>query len=100
MQNNNPSILPPRDPADWPKWVAELAKAGAKLGNCGKMCKDCAFKHPQPKTEDYTQAVDDAVFQIAWGGGFHCHTDDKQDAGCDCVGFKYANLYLTHHADK
>ena len=91
---NNPSILAPRNPSDWPAWVADLVKAGAQLGNCGRMCKTCAFRFPQPLTNDYLQAVEDAIHQLAWGGGFHCHTEDKKDAGTDCIGFEYAKQYL------
>lgn len=91
-----PSKLPPRDPADWPKWLAELAKAGAPIEFCGRLCNDCAFKYPQELTEDYSNAAEDAVHQLAWDGDFHCHTADRRDAGTTCIGFKYAKQYLTH----
>lgn len=96
MQNNEPSILAPRNPGDWLAWAADLAKAGAQLGNCGRMCKTCAFRFPQALTEDYLLAVEDAIHQLAYEGGFHCHTEDKKDAGTDCIGFKYAAQYLKH----
>lgn len=92
-----PPLLPPRNRSDWPKWLAELARAGARMGFCGRICTDCAFKHPQPITTDYTNAAEDAVHQLAWEGNFHCHTADHKDAGTKCVGFSYAKQYIKHH---
>lgn len=98
---NNPSVLPPRNSADLGKWISELAKAGATLGYCGRMCSDCAFKYAQidQQDQDYINAVQDAVFQLAWDGRFHCHTADKKDAGISCAGFEYAKQYLRYRME-
>lgn len=78
----------------WAKRIAELARNGAQLGNCGKMCSDCAFKHPQPLTQDYLNAVDGSVRILLMAGVFNCHTEDHEDAGRKCAGMEYANQYL------
>lgn len=77
-----------------PEWLADLARKGAQLGNCGKMCSGCAFNPNQVHDEDYLLAAEDAAFQLAWEGEFHCHTEDHKDAGTPCVGFAYARQYL------
>lgn len=77
----------------WAARIADYARKGAKLGDCGKMCIDCAFKHPQPGTEAYYRAVDGAVKVLMMGGLFHCHTEDHEDAGRPCSGWLYAKLY-------
>ncbi len=78
----------------WGAHIADLARKGAKLGDCGRLCSDCAFKHPQPPTQDYYNAVDGAVKVILMGGVFNCHTEDHEDAGRLCVGMLYTNQYL------
>jgi hypothetical protein len=78
---------------DWGARIAELARKGAKLGDCGKMCTDCAFKHPQEGTQDYYNAIDGAVKVLLMGGVFNCHTEDHQDAGRLCVGMLYAKQF-------
>lgn len=77
----------------WGTRIADYARKGDKLGNCGKMCSDCAFKHPQPATKDYYEAVDGAVKVLLMGGTFNCHTENHQDAGSLCVGMLYAKQY-------
>ena len=74
-----------------PEWLAQLAQEGARLGNLGKMCSGCAFNPNQPHDRDYLVAVQDATFQLAWAGRFHCHTADHKDAGTPCIGFLYAS---------
>lgn len=80
---------------DWGKIIAEHAQKGASKGvDCGKMCKDCAFRYNQEKTVDYYEAVDSAVLMLVSAGYFHCHTEDHQDAGTPCAGFEYAKLHF------
>lgn len=74
----------------WGARLAEMARKDAALGDCGKMCHDCAFKHPQPPTQDYYNAIDGAVKVLLMGGHFNCHTEDHEDAGRACVGMLYA----------
>lgn len=82
------------DEEKWAAHIADQARKGAALGkNCGKMCSDCAFKHPQPPTQDYYNAVDGAIKVILMGGRFNCHTEDHEDAGRECVGMRMAKLY-------
>lgn len=76
------------------KHIAEVARKGAALGDCGKMCSDCAFKHPQPPTQDYYDAVDGAMAVLVMGGKFNCHTEDHEDAGRECVGYAYCKQYM------
>lgn len=83
----------------WAARIAEMARKGAPMGDCGKMCSDCAFKHPQPPTPDYYAAVDGAVQVLMMGGRFNCHTDDHEDAGRLCAGMLYAKQY-TDQEDK
>lgn len=84
----------------WAKQISENARKGAALGiDCGKMCHDCAFKHPQPPTQAYYDAVDGALKVMLMGGIFHCHTEDHQDAGRPCSGMMYANLYFDQQND-
>lgn len=78
---------------DWAARIAELARKGAALGSCGKMCSDCAFKHPQAATHEYYSAVDGAVKVLLMGGRFNCHTENHEDAGRECAGMLYAKLY-------
>lgn len=78
----------------WASYIASLARKGALLGDCGKMCTDCAFKYPQPLTQEYFDAVDGALKVILMGGIFNCHTDNHEDAGHICAGMAYANQYI------
>lgn len=74
--------------------IADWAQKGAQIGDCGKMCHDCAFRI-QPDINYYSKTVDAAAELLAYGGGhLNCHTSDYQDAGRTCVGFKYAAQYL------
>ena len=78
----------------WAKKISEHAQKGAMLGNCGKMCSDCAFKFEQPHDVSYLKSVDDAVLMLMQDGKFHCHSENHEDAGTPCIGFQYAQQYF------
>lgn len=85
----------------WGKIISDHAQKGAAQGiDCGKMCNDCAFKYNQPKTADYYEAVDGAVLMLASDGKFNCHTEEHEDAGKPCAGFKYAQLHFNTLPDE
>lgn len=94
-------VIVPGSEETWAEQIASLARKGAALPgpDCGKMCSDCAFKHPQEGTQDYYNAVDGAVQILCMGGRFNCHTEDHQDAGRLCAGMEYAKRY-TDKEDK
>ncbi len=71
---------------------ARKAKEKGILGQCGKMCTNCAFKQNQPQQTNYLIAVTAACDKLMTDGDFHCHTEDFQDAGHECVGFKLAKM--------
>lgn len=76
--------------------LAEWAQKGAALGDCGKMCHDCAFR-VQPDINHYSETVESALDLLAHGGGsMNCHTSDYEDAGRPCVGYLYAKKYCDH----
>lgn len=87
-------FLTPENIDEWAKRLADLAQKGALLGDCGKMCNDCAFKYNQPHDTDYLESVDGAALMLAFEGKFHCHTDEHKDAGRPCVGFLYAKQFM------
>lgn len=90
-----PPIIPPRD-QDLGQWLAECAKAGARLGFCGRMCHDCAFKKPLDLNQGDTLTTGEVFEQLAWEGRLNCHTPEHKDAGTPCIGFEYAKRFLTH----
>lgn len=74
--------------------IAGWAQQGAKHGDCGKMCHDCAFR-VQPDINYYSETVQSIAELLAYGNGeMNCHTADYQNAGRPCVGFLYAKQYL------
>lgn len=75
--------------------VALFAQRGAKLGDCGKMCSECAFKLNSPANLE-EQNADAALESLSVPGAvFHCHPQGSYgDAGRVCTGFKYAKQYL------
>jgi len=75
--------------------LAQAAQKGARLGNLGPMCSDCAFK-PQPDINGYSEAVHNAAGALVMGGVFHCHTPQYADTGAVCKGFLYAQQYFDH----
>lgn len=76
------------------QYFAELVRKGAQLGDCGRMCSDCAFKPDQPHTPEYLGALEAATSALVWEGRFNCHTEDHQNAHKPCAGFLYARQYL------
>lgn len=73
--------------------LAAMAQKGATMGNCGKMCTDCAFRL-QPDINHYAKTCEEALDLLATGQGrLNCHTPDYEDAGTPCVGFMYAKQY-------
>jgi hypothetical protein len=89
-----PQIIPPRDPEQLGQWMAEIAKAGARLGFCGRMCHDCAFKKPLDLNQGDTLTTGEVFEQLAWEGRLNCHTPEHKDAGTPCIGFEYAKRFL------
>lgn len=89
-------VIAPGTEEAWAARIAAYARKGASMADCGKMCADCAFKHPQEPTEDYYEAVDGAVKLLLIGGVFNCHTDDHLDAGRLCAGMLYAKKYTDY----
>lgn len=82
--------------------LARWAQAGAKFGDCGKMCSECAFKQGGIANSE-PHNVEAALQCLAGMGSFNCHTDSGnglQDAGKPCVGFLYANQYWTSREKK
>lgn len=76
--------------------LAEMARKGAQMGNCGKMCVDCAFTI-QPDINNYAETCENALEMLAAGRGtMNCHTDTYGDAGTPCIGFQYAKRYVDH----
>lgn len=74
--------------------LADWAQKGAALGDCGRMCHDCAFR-VQADVNYYQETVEKAAELLAYGGGtFNCHTADYKDAGTPCKGFLYAKQYV------
>lgn len=81
------------------KSISEITKEGAAiakekgiLGECGKMCSECAFNWNQEHTIFYFLAADNAADKLINGGEFNCHTHDYKDANKPCAGFLLAKL--------
>lgn len=78
--------------------LSSVAKEGAKLGSCGQMCSDCAFK-PGTRPNNDPQNMDDVMFCLIRGRKFYCHLDEKGQPLADevfakqCVGYQYAKQY-------
>jgi len=72
--------------------VVEVARAGAGLGECGKMCSGCAFR-PGTEANLDEENIRQAVECIAYYGTFLCHMGDQANPQ-PCAGFKYAMQYL------
>jgi hypothetical protein len=89
-----PSKIPPRNSEQLGQWMAEIAKAGARMGFCGRMCHDCAFKKPLDLNQGDTLTTGEVFEQLAWEGCLNCHTPEHKDAGTRCIGFEYAKNYL------
>jgi hypothetical protein len=78
--------------------LAEWAKKGAAMGDCGKMCTECAFKKGSITQVSEPHNVEAAKIALMWDGQFNCHVNDYQDAGKPCVGFLYAKQYWNNVA--
>lgn len=74
-------------------FIASLATGGKEMGDCGKMCRDCAFVTGSDANND-DAAVQAAISCLMADMDFHCHTHDFKDAGRTCAGFQYAKQYL------
>lgn len=80
--------------ADNATTIREWAQAGAALGDCGKMCNDCAFKVGTAANNDpwtACAALECLVYEM---GKFNCHNDDLTDADKPCAGYLYAKQHL------
>ncbi|MGV6816150.1 MAG: hypothetical protein ACWA44_02635 [Thiotrichales bacterium] len=78
-------------------YIAKLSQRGAKFGDCGRMCSECAFKQGSvANSEEWnTDAAKELLQTVSFtgldGGQFNCHEQGTfQDAGVMCIGFKYA----------
>lgn len=80
--------------------MAEWAKKGAKLGDCGRMCDDCAFKkgtsaNMDPGTVENFMLWFDLTNPDA---KFYCHTNLPEGVLIDktkvCAGFLYVRQYF------
>jgi hypothetical protein len=80
--------------------IAVFAQRGAKLGNCGRMCSECAFRLGSAANLEEHNAEAALQASLLPGYKFHCHPQGKYgDAGRECVGFQYAKLYLDKYFD-
>lgn len=80
--------------------VAAWAKEGAKLGDCGRMCNDCAFKkgtdanRDQGTIENFTYWFD----LTSPTAQFYCHHNLPEGVLIDktkiCSGFLYVKQYF------
>jgi len=78
--------------------IAMMAKKGAALGSCGKMCNECAFKlGSAANVEDHNAAA--AIDALSNEGAvFNCHPQGGYgNAGKTCVGFLYASQFLNQY---
>lgn len=79
--------------------IATWAREGARLGDCGHMCGQCAFK-PGAAGNNEEHNVEKALQCLAWGGQFNCHKNEEEDAGYPCAGFLYAKQHLDNRFKK
>lgn len=87
-------LTPSQKTHEWQrKYIARMAREGAKLADLGKMCSSCAFKeNSAANMEDYT--VSAALECLAYGQAtFNCHKEPGVNAGTTCIGFLYAQQY-------
>lgn len=79
--------------------AAMWAQKGAAIGDCGRMCNDCAFKVGTEANRDLF-LIDNVVHGVIEdpNGMFYCHSNLpdgvilKKDI--PCVGFLYAKKYF------
>lgn len=83
------------------QFIAELAKKGVKLGDCGRMCSECAFKENSAANleENNVEKAVGLLEQIAYNENqnvqFNCHEPGTYiNANVPCKGFLYAKQYL------
>lgn len=76
------------------KYIAELAKKGAAIKNCGKMCSTCAFKEGSEANLEPHNVQDAAECAIFQQNVFNCHIVSGVDAGRKCVGYLHAKQYV------
>lgn len=80
--------------------IAKWARDGAKYGDCGRMCNDCAFKPgTAANKEAYTveMAAQCVVYDMA---KFNCHTPDLKFIDKPCAGYLYAKQYFENRFKK
>ena len=86
--------------------ISNIAKKGAKLGSCGKMCNECAFKKNSVANLE-SHNVEKALFileEISLKGEsghvFNCHIQGTfKKSEKQCVGFLYAKQFLLSYSD-
>ena len=73
--------------------LAHFAKEGAKLGDCGRMCNECAFKlNSAANLESHN--VELGFLALLTGRGFNCHPQGGYgNAEKSCIGYKYADQH-------
>lgn len=76
--------------------LVEVARKGAQLGSCGRMCSDCAFRIGHQLTEEKLEGLNNAAYALATYGRFICHTreDPVTNKFPTCAGFLYAKQYF------
>lgn len=72
--------------------LAIWARKGAALGDCGKMCSECAFRLNTVANLD-AENIDIAAQCVAFRGTFCCHKIDNPETMKPCAGFLYAKQY-------
>lgn len=81
--------------------LAELARKGAAIQSCGKMCSSCAFKlNSAANLEPHNvETAFETLQEYSFGtrSQFNCHKQTGGDAGRICTGFQYATNYLSRH---
>lgn len=81
------------------RYIAEIAKKGAAIKNCGRMCDSCAFKKDSPANlEPWT--VVDAAYSLDGPHPFNCHVKPGVDAGTRCIGYLHAMQFLNQTQSK
>jgi hypothetical protein len=77
--------------------IATFARLGAELGDCGRMCDECAFKKGALANNDELTTQTCADILAYERGTFYCHKNDNGvlvDTTKPCAGFLYAEQFL------
>ena len=89
--------------ADVGKFISSVARKGAEIENCGKMCNECAFREgSEANKEIWTIAKAEHALLNELPFNCHIHNPDGtfSDAGKECTGMKYARKYFANLEEK